>query len=147
MPLRGVFPSAQLSRHSKASVYAVQGGLAVAQAGCRLWHHPHGAEFSGLQNIRDTGLWRLPPRLQRKMWKIGQCTPERVMHGAMSESRDTGGVPRNLECGTSIGETVGSKHVEPDQKRGHVGYSTKAIEKRLPFVAYIPPPVAPLLET
>lgn len=52
-----------------------QSFLATAQLDGRLWHHPRGAGFTGMQNASVMGSERFPPRLQKKIWEARQCAP------------------------------------------------------------------------
>jgi hypothetical protein len=36
-------------------------------------HHAPDAGFTGMQNVRALGSWRLPPRFQRKVWEVRKC--------------------------------------------------------------------------
>lgn len=59
----------------------VQEDLTATQAGRTPWHHPHDANFTGMQKMRAVGSWKLPPGFERKDWETrqcvkGQCPPE-----------------------------------------------------------------------
>lgn len=51
----------------------VQEDLAATQAGRTPWHDPHDANCTGMQKMRATGSWKLPPRFERKDWESRQC--------------------------------------------------------------------------
>jgi hypothetical protein len=51
-------------KYSDTNAEMVQEGIGATCAGCRNCHHLSDIEFSGIQNVRVTASWKLPPRFQ-----------------------------------------------------------------------------------
>lgn len=61
-------PFCWFNRPGIETLLPLQEDLAATQAGNRPWHHPHDANFTGMQNRRAAGSRKLPPRSKRKDW-------------------------------------------------------------------------------
>jgi hypothetical protein len=65
--LKQCFPSLD---NSEASAAVSQEDLITVPAHSRRWHHPHDLDLASIQNAKAIGLWRFPPRFQRKPWGV-----------------------------------------------------------------------------
>lgn len=85
----------------------------------RLWYHPYGMGFTGLQNARVVESGRFPPQLPRTAWKIRQGGPERVVRETVGMKLWEQWWPqdiRNTRMWTTWGGKLQAKWSHPNQK-------------------------------